>query len=441
MRNLILVALKVFLVLNVVIIISSCEKEEEPLNKLPSIPILNNPENGIIVESENVIFKWNSSTDIEGDEIYYYFYITEDTTQWNILNVDGDLEVEQQLSKGRKYYWKVAADNNYYPNTKNQNNIYQDRSISETRYFYTPVGEISSLKDSSGNEFIEISWEHLTHFDKVNITFEPAVSHITQPVSINSDIGKIRLDGMENTVVYTFYVTAADINGHLTETDTLKAMPLIPTQVHDAEFNIYNTIQIGSQVWLAENLRTKTWDDGTLINPDYYIENSSGEIYYKHQVARYEDIGMGMFLGNACPCGYQVSSDADWLELETYLGMQEIELSGWDRYRGQEQNIADLLKNEDGWNTYNGESGGGTNDFLFSALPVGYYLYNIDPNKLEGEGQTAYFWSYYKGPESGAVVNRGRMFSFDNKGIYRSLYQHGPSKTFAGSIRCLKKKN
>ena len=103
-----------------------------------------------------------------------------------------------------------------------------------------------------------------------------------------------------------------------------------PETVTDIDGNVYNTVTIGTQVWLKENLRTTKLNDGTeipyvtsggiwagLSTPGYcYYDNSwsnaitYGALYNWHTVNT----------GKLCPTGWHVPSNEEWETLITYLG-------------------------------------------------------------------------------------------------------------------------
>jgi hypothetical protein len=98
--------------------------------------------------------------------------------------------------------------------------------------------------------------------------------------------------------------------------------------VTDIEGNVYRTIKVGNQVWMAENLKTTKFNDGTLIS---LVTNSSAwgkssqpaYCWYNNDVTNKKFYGAlyNWFVvetGKLCPVGWHVPSDKYWLS-ETYL--------------------------------------------------------------------------------------------------------------------------
>lgn len=158
----------------------------------------------------------------------------------------------------------------------------------------------------------------------------------------------------------------------------------------DQEGNTYKTIQIGDQVWMAENLRTTKYNDGSAIalvtdieslktlttgayvNVNNRTENDSillyGRQYNFHAVNT----------GKLAPAGWHVATYADWNKLMTFAGgentaggkMKETGNKHW-----KAENIA-------------------TNETGFTAIPAGYAT-NIEwtgMKNFEAVGTGAYFW-------------------------------------------------
>lgn len=357
--------------------IIACE-EEDNLNKLPSKPVLLSPENGTIIDINSITFRWGKSTDPEDDDVAYTMLISNDSINWetNFYTRSTELTVDDStvFQEGEKYFWKVKAENVFYWDTPVQE---QGESISNINHFYTIPPGVENLKETSGHEFVTLYWNDPSDLEYVEITFEPNVSSINQPIKVSPGTEKLELTGLNNGTLYTFYLNTYNNQGHQSNTDTIKALPLDPTQVHDADFNIYNITKIGNQTWLRENLRTTKYQDGSPIESSNgnkrYIIGSQSDIYgYYYRIG----FAFGEYSEDRdpCPCGYHVPTNEELLELERFLGMPEDELNNRcdHSYRGEALDIGNILKSTTGWANYNGENGNGTDLYMFNLLPAGF---------------------------------------------------------------------
>ena len=169
--------------------------------------------------------------------------------------------------------------------------------------------------------------------------------------------------------------------------------PGTPT-LTDIDGNVYNTVQIGSQCWMKENLRTTKYADNTdiaqgsttstIIAYWYYPNNDAsnkptyGLLYnwpaVMHGAASSETNPSNV--QGICPTGWHVPSDAEWTQLTDYVSSQSQYVCGSDNTY-----IAKALTSTTGWNssTTNICSPGNTpsdnNATGFSALPAGGYNY------------------------------------------------------------------
>ena len=105
-------------------------------------------------------------------------------------------------------------------------------------------------------------------------------------------------------------------------------------QISDIQGNVYKTIGIGSQIWMAENLRTTKLNNGTLIpqvksdsiwdfnphiafcwynNDSIYNAKIYGALYNFYTVRT----------GLLCPVGWHIPQDSDWTILANFLGGNE----------------------------------------------------------------------------------------------------------------------
>ena len=204
------------------------------------------------------------------------------------------------------------------------------------------------------------------------------------------------------------------------------------SEVADYDGNTYKAVKIGKQVWMAENLRTTHYADGTEISlTDYHYPqkcSSSKNIEYGLLYSWYGMVGYLEGGRSICPNGWHVPSDAEWKQLELSLGMSEddVNSTGW---RGT---IAAKFSGDTGWTSSSNANAAGDmsahecNITGFNALPAG----SRDFGFPSGFGETACFWSstedlfdaYY------------RKLSYDVAGVYRDYtdkYKHF-------SVRCVK---
>jgi len=214
-------------------------------------------------------------------------------------------------------------------------------------------------------------------------------------------------------------------------------MPIKETgTVTDIEGNTYQTIRIGNQWWMAEDLRVSSFSSGEPIKrvaeseewastpmPAYSVYNNSPSatqlLYNLHVIDSDKKIA---------PDGWRVASDEDWKILEEYLGMSvgELDQTNW---RGTDE--GDQLKMEitttEGWIRYDGVWA--TNSSGFSAIGGSCRVFNgqwgIPPARHSG-----FWWTSTK--RNGYAWYR--YLDYKKSGIFR--YTGHPNYGF--SIRCIK---
>jgi len=160
--------------------------------------------------------------------------------------------------------------------------------------------------------------------------------------------------------------------------------------ITDSEGNTYKTIYIGTQQWMAENLKVSKYSDGTTI-PNitdnnqwenlstgawcYYDNNSAnnakyGKLYNWYAVSKSTNGNK-----NVCPTGWHVPTDAEWTVLTDCLG-GEIVAGGKMKEVGSTS-----------WYSPNSDA---TNTSLFTGLPGGSRNLNGDYSYIGGYGN---WWS------------------------------------------------
>jgi len=116
-----------------------------------------------------------------------------------------------------------------------------------------------------------------------------------------------------------------------------KTPDTIPTYgtVSDIDGNIYKTVQIGNQTWMAENLKTTKFNDGTSIpyvtdNTEWGNLTTSGYSWYNNAESYKPSYG-ALYNWyavtnnrNLCPIGWHAPSDSEWTTLSTNLGGSDV---------------------------------------------------------------------------------------------------------------------
>jgi len=206
---------------------------------------------------------------------------------------------------------------------------------------------------------------------------------------------------------------------------------------NDLDGNVYNTIIIGSQVWMAENLKVTHYRNGEPIpnvtnNAEWAGLSTGAYCSYNNNNDNVNDYGL-MYNWHAvndnrnlAPEGWHVPTEEDWQQLDKYLGMSDSEING-TRYRGTDE--GGKLK-ETGTLHWNSPNTGATNSSGFSALPGGF-------RHLDGSfysiGVEGYWWSSteHHNNEDVAWV---RKLAYTNSNLDRAAFD-----AHAGySVRCIR---
>jgi len=158
--------------------------------------------------------------------------------------------------------------------------------------------------------------------------------------------------------------------------------------VTDIDGNVYKTVQIGRQVWMAENLRTTRYRNGEDIpyaraSEAWTTEAVGMRCAYDHDDALADRYGqLYNFYAvqderGLCPSGWHVPSDEEWNELEGALGLSSV-----DAKQSGARGIHGAAMKSEAWD--------GTNSSGFSALPGGC---RVSVSFFSYEGDFGYWWS------------------------------------------------
>jgi uncharacterized protein (TIGR02145 family) len=137
------------------------------------------------------------------------------------------------------------------------------------------------------------------------------------------------------------------------------------TTVTDIDGNVYNTLNIGTQVWMTGNLKTTKYNNGSNIplvtdNLGWAMLNTPGFCWYNNDSTSYSNPYGALYnwytvnTGNICPNGWHMPNDTEWTTLFNYLGGS---------------NVAGGKLKEIGTLHWNSPNTGATNISGFTALP------------------------------------------------------------------------
>jgi len=155
----------------------------------------------------------------------------------------------------------------------------------------------------------------------------------------------------------------------------------------DGDDNHYTVVKIGTQTWMAENLKTTKYNDSTNIpmEADYtaWANLTTPAYCWLNNIIINKNIYGALYnwytveTGNLCPAGWHVSTDDEWITLRNYLGGESI--------------AGGKLK-ETGSSHWKSPNSGATNESGFTALPGACRL-DENGNFWGGNGETAFWWS------------------------------------------------
>ena len=198
----------------------------------------------------------------------------------------------------------------------------------------------------------------------------------------------------------------------------------------DADGNYYPVVQIGSQLWMAENLKTTSYRDKTPIpNVTDGIEwaglTTPAYCWYNNKITN-KDIYGALYnwyvvkTGKLCPEGWHVPTDDEWHELILHL----------DHNAGmnlEESSIAGGKLKEKGTVHWTAPNEGATDEVGFKALPAGVRRYD----------------GVFGGPTGNGNWRTSSQYD-DNQVWYRYMFYYSasiyrkPTNMEAGySVRCI----
>jgi uncharacterized protein (TIGR02145 family) len=240
--------------------------------------------------------------------------------------------------------------------------------------------------------------------------------------------------------------TAVSGNNSTVITDIPTADKIISftfTECKDGDNNYYPVVQIGTQLWMAENLKTTKFNNGTTSIPDVTDQTEWAALttpaycWYDNNEIAYKDLYGALYnwfavnTGNLCPIDWHVPADSEWSTLLDYLKSNGYNYDGTnDDYKA-----AKTLGAASGWNLSSTAGSVGNSDYPtlrnatgFTALPGGLrYVDGFSSVGYYSWWWTATIWDIN-------YTSARRVIIYENTGVYGGgdLIEEGQS------VRCVK---
>lgn len=192
--------------------------------------------------------------------------------------------------------------------------------------------------------------------------------------------------------------------------------------ISDFDGNIYDTVIIGSQIWMKQNLKTTHYNNGIPIpqvtDAGTWMSLSAGaRCYYENDSATYHPVYGALYNwyvvnNNICPVGWHVPLEEEWLIAENVLGGSEV---------------AGGKMKEAGTSHWEAPNTDATNSSRFTALPGGFRNANATYQFLTENGL---WWTSTPVNENSAAA----LYFWNQFGEVK----HNPAnKNYGFSIRCI----
>ncbi|MEP7171582.1 MAG: fibrobacter succinogenes major paralogous domain-containing protein [Bacteroidota bacterium] len=246
-------------------------------------------------------------------------------------------------------------------------------------------------------------------------------------------MNKLKAAGAALIVAGAFFIML--VNGCKKE-DKVEVVVPETDSITDIDGNVYTTVKIGNQWWMAEDLRVKMYRDSTFI-----LETKDTMTWNHNETGAWcmfenKDGGPGFLynwyavsnLKNLCPTGWHVPSDDEWKTLEKELGMSQADADkfGW---RGTHEGEKLKIKSEEVWKTYG--KVWSTNESGFTALAGGCRTFYGDFSWPRDFGSMGFWWTSANHGDDEAYY---RYLDYKNANVYRSHV----SKNYGYSVRLVK---
>ena len=308
----------------------------------------------------------------------------------------------------------LAFSNCKKPNDKVDDNPAPPTVNTDTATFVSQTWATLNGIVKAGKLLTTISFEYDT--DTTQVPFRYTIAASPDTLTGNTSTRRTaNITGLMSNTTYYYRPKAVnslgETYGEITGFTTSEVEPsdivfntnLIYGEIKDIEGNVYKTIQIGAQTWMAQNLAVTKYNDGEpillVIDEKKWtnLDTTSTAAYswYDNVEVKY-GVLYNWFAASSnklCPAGWRVSTDDDWTTLISYLGGKDI-AGGKLKETGSVH-----------WTTPNV---GATNSSGFTGLAGGYKFYGTSYDVIiyDGIKRYGYWWTSTSETSKNAVSYR-----------------------------------
>ena len=330
------------------------------------------------------------------------------------------------LSNNTTYHVRAYAINSAGTAYGNEVSFTTGTAITTPTITTTALSEITATTASSGGNITNNGGANVTARGVCwSTSANPTTANTKTIDGSGSGAFTSSITGLSNNTTYHVRAYATNSAGTAYGDDisftTTSAISNCGT-VTDIDGNVYQTVTIGTQCWMKENLQTTRYNDGTVIPYEgdriaWFRSTNGAWCLYDNDVNNSLLYGklynwQAVNTGKLAPVGWHVPTEAEWTTLITFLG----------------GNAGDKMRNNNYWLPSSWVNN--TNSSGFTALPNGYFYVDATITPI---GYSAKFWSSTQNNSSVGLAKYCFLY-FQNSDarIQNQGLGHGMS------IRCIK---
>jgi uncharacterized protein (TIGR02145 family)/uncharacterized repeat protein (TIGR02543 family) len=411
----------------------------QPQNHPPVIPFNPSPTNGAENQALDIVLSWFCN-DPENDPIIYDVHLgTNENPPLLINGISDNLYLPDSLDYGITYYWKIVAHDNM--GNATEGNVWSFKTMeypggTGNQPPISPYNPIPIDGSTNQSNSILFTWNCFdSDGDSISYDVYFGTNEIPPLIVNNLNVKEYSPETLDYGTKYYWKIQANDDKGNSSYSPLWSFSTIFDPSwgCGDSLYDnrdgfFYNTVQIGDQCWMAENLSflpsVNPIADTSINDPKYYVYDYQGTSVLEAKATdNYQNYGVLYNLTaavNVCPSGWNLPSTNDWQILRNHLG-------GSYMAAGKMKSTRTEPDPHPRWNSPNTNA---TNESLFSAIPGGFLGYW---GQYEGIGSYGCWWLLTESAIENPFILR---LSSSNTSFAEIL--NAGSIAEAASVRCLK---